>query len=261
MVDLALVRRIEDAQLSVWPGVRTAIDGSWIVRISGGHTNRANSLNILDPHDGDGARERFDWASRLYRRAGLPMVVRVTPLTPAPVVAIADAHGFARFGETLMLVHDDPVALAAASAGCGAVEVTETATEAFIDAVARFSDHSPAATDGFRAILGAMADEAAFIAARTQDSAPASCLIAALHRDVATVFAVVTDPQERRRGYARQTLEAAFRWAADGGARLFWIGVEADNAAAQALYRSYGFRETYRYHYRRAVPPAEKGTG
>nr|WP_244668945.1 GNAT family N-acetyltransferase [Rhodobium orientis] len=106
-----------------------------------------------------------------------------------------------------------------------------------------------------------MADEAAFVTARTQAGAPASCLIAALHRDVATVFAVVTDRKERRRGYARQTLEAAYRWAADGGARLFWIGVEADNAPAQALYRSYGFRETYRYHYRRALPPAEKGTG
>ncbi|MCW2306800.1 GNAT family N-acetyltransferase [Rhodobium gokarnense] len=262
MADPALVRRIEDAQLSVWPGVRTAIDGSWIVRISGGHTNRANSLNILDPHDGDGTDERLDWVFRLYRRAGLDPVVRVTPLTPAPVLARTDALGFARFGETLMLVRDAPaVPVTEAATPAQAVEVLETATDEFLGAVARFSNQSDRERAGFWAILSAMADETVFVLARDREGMPASCLIAALHRDIATVFAVATDPAARRRGHARACLGAAFAWAAGAGATLFWIGVEVDNAPARALYEGCGFAEAYRYHYRRAPRPAEEGTG
>ncbi len=37
--------------------------------------------------------------------------------------------------------------------------------------------------------------------------------------------------------------------------REAWMQVEADNAAALSVYRSLGFVEAYRYHYRR--PPEE----
>jgi len=254
---LALIRRVEHAQLSVWPGVRTAIDGSWILRLAGGHTNRANSLNILDPNDTDAAKERFDWALRLYRRAGLPLVLRVTPLTPPSVIALADAHDFRSFGETLMLTHDDPAALAASAAPAGSVEISQTPTDVFIAAVARFSGYSDAAVAGYRAILNAIADEVAFILVRDDDGTPASCLIAGLHRDVATVFSVVTDPARRRRGFARRTLAAAFDWATQARCTLFWIGVEADNDPALALYTGHGFTEAYRYHYRQQAGEAK----
>ena len=34
------------------------------------------------------------------------------------------------------------------------------------------------------------------------------------------------------------------------GARVAWLQVEASNEVAVALYRSIGFVEAYRYHYR-----------
>ena len=251
MTDLVLVRRIEDSQLSVWPGVCTSIDGSWIVRLAGGHTNRANSLNILDPDDDADAAIRFEWVKGIYRRAGLPLVVRVTPLTPTPIVALADAGDFERFGETLMLVHHVPVELMDASVESNAVEITAAPTDAFINAVAAFSGYSDTGTNAYRAILDAIADDTRYVMVRDETGKAVCCLIAALHRDVATVFSLITDPAERRKGYARTAMAAAFDWAAGAGARLFWIGVEAGNPGALALYRSHGFEEIYRYHYRR----------
>jgi ribosomal protein S18 acetylase RimI-like enzyme len=40
------------------------------------------------------------------------------------------------------------------------------------------------------------------------------------------------------------------KWALGRGAAFAWLQVEADNEPAIALYRSIGFAEAYRYHYR-----------
>jgi ribosomal protein S18 acetylase RimI-like enzyme len=44
---------------------------------------------------------------------------------------------------------------------------------------------------------------------------------------------------------------SSLKWARLRGAREAWLQVEADNEPALGLYRSIGFSEIYRYHYRR----------
>jgi N-acetylglutamate synthase len=61
----------------------------------------------------------------------------------------------------------------------------------------------------------------------------------------------VTDPRRRRRGYAQRIIATLASWAREQGATAACLEVEAANAAAVALYHRLGFREIYRYHYRR----------
>ena len=55
------------------------------------------------------------------------------------------------------------------------------------------------------------------------------------------------------RGHGRRIVVSALKWARMRGASLAWLQVEADNARAISLYRSLGFHDAYRYHYR--APP------
>ena len=71
--------------------------------------------------------------------------------------------------------------------------------------------------------------------------------------DLAGLFEIATDAGERGQGHGRRLVLSALKWARLRGARDAWLQVEADNAPALALYRSLGFDEVYRYHYRR--PP------
>ena len=56
--------------------------------------------------------------------------------------------------------------------------------------------------------------------------------------------------ERRGRGLGTAILHASLRWAKLKGARQAWVQVEADNAAALALYRRAGFRDVYEYSYR-----------
>ena len=77
--------------------------------------------------------------------------------------------------------------------------------------------------------------------------------------DLAGLFEIATARGEQRKGHARRLVLSALKWARQHGARKAWLQVEADNETALALYRSLGFEEVYRYHYRQ--PPGAQPRG
>ena len=73
------------------------------------------------------------------------------------------------------------------------------------------------------------------------------------------LFDVATVPGARRRGVARRVTAALLAWATAEGARGAYLQVAEGNAAARALYASFGFRPAYRYVY--AVPVGAEAAG
>lgn len=63
-----------------------------------------------------------------------------------------------------------------------------------------------------------------------------------LIEDVADLHRIVVAPGHRRLGLARVMLVAGLQWAIARDASRMLLEVEADNDAALALYRGYGFR-------------------
>ena len=84
------------------------------------------------------------------------------------------------------------------------------------------------------------------------DTGPTAVSLVVHDNDLAGLLQLAVAPSERRKGVATAIVQASLRWARLRGARQAWLAVEADNHAAIALYRKFGFRDVYRYLYRRA---------
>ena len=92
---------------------------------------------------------------------------------------------------------------------------------------------------------------AAFAAVRKGDVI-VSVAYGAVHAGWLCIEAVATDPAWRGQGLASRTVQALMTWGAAQGAGRAGLQVQAENAAAQSVYRRLGFdRELYRYHYMR----------
>ena len=66
-------------------------------------------------------------------------------------------------------------------------------------------------------------------------------------RDSYNLWRFMIDARHQGKGYGREALRQILAWIAAfplGPARCCWLSYEPDNAAAQALYASFGFRET-----------------
>jgi GNAT superfamily N-acetyltransferase len=248
--ELAIVRRYEAAGFRAWPAASVQYDGTWAVRLNAGHpAKRLNSVNPLDPGDTTNLNERIARAGRRFEAYGRPLTFRISPLSGPVIAGHLDALSWSRFCESLVM--HMPLDAAGVERALDQIPLKDVGR--FVSAAIRVGALDPALRPGLSEIIGSIEPDAGlFVLERAEQ--PVATAICVHDGDLAGVFEVATAPAERGKGYGRRTILSALKWARSRGARRAWLQVEAGNDTARQLYEALGFREIYRYHYRR---PAE----
>ncbi len=244
MENLDAVRETEEHLMNAWPSLRTLACNGWVFRQAGGYTKRANSANALD------VRGPFEptlaSARKFYGSFDCPTIFRLTPLAgPEPDRILANL-GFEVVDETLVMksvISDRAEPDAGFSIGTSCTEDWEAGY-----AAAHRQDSTQ--RQGHRAILKSIAPlQTAFATIRDEDW-PVAFGLGVIERGRLGLFDIVTSPSARRRGSARRLVGGLLHWGLLQGAETAWLSVIHANANAVALYRQFGFSESYRYHYR-----------
>ena len=249
MPDLATVRRYEAAGFRAWPASSVHYDGTWVIRLTAGlPAKRLNSINPLDPGDGVNIRERIARAGRRFDAYGRPVTFRISPLAGPALCEHLEAEGWPVFSESIVMRHrfggDLPE---------GVVDqIPLKDISRFIGAALKVHAIEPSMRPGLSELISSIEPEAGLFVHEVGDEAVATA-ICVHDGDLAGLFEVATLGAARGNGHGRRIVLSAIKWARMRGAREAWLQVDADNEAALNLYRSLGFAEAYRYHYRR--PP------
>lgn len=235
-------RRLEELSLnSSAPPGQLIYDG-WLVRLLPGKAKRARSVNAVYP-----SRlplvEKIAYCERLFARAGLPALFRLTPFVePAGLDAELERRGYGRFDDTAV----EYAALGADPPG-GTAQPMELGP--WIEAVGELRGSPARHREAHRARLAGMP-----LALRpmgiVEDGRVVATGLAMIEDDCVGLFDIVTHEGARRRGHARSLVASLLADARGMGARHAYLQVQADNAAARSLYRDFGFTEQYVYWYR-----------
>ncbi|HEY6630958.1 MAG TPA: GNAT family N-acetyltransferase [Rhizobiaceae bacterium] len=245
---LSTVRRFEAAGFRAWPASAVHYDGTWVVRLTAGHpAKRLNSVNPLDPHDVHDLPDRIMRAGRRFDAYGRPLTFRLSPLAGRALEKHLEREGWTAFGESLVMRLD----LEDNEAVHGAMDqIPMRDMSRFVGASMTTHGLDPALRPGLSEVIGAIQPEAGLFVLE-QEEEPLATAICVHDGDLAGLFEVATVEAERGKGYGRRLLLSALKWARLRGARQAWLQVEADNFGARRLYETLGFKELYRYHYRR----------
>jgi GNAT superfamily N-acetyltransferase len=244
MPERALEWRVEEACLNAWQALREVLLDGWVLRFSEGLTRRANSANPLGPDSEVDLRA----CETLYRRLGLPTIIRVLSLIDPSVDDRLAKGGYTGEGESRVLYGPIEDVEAARDPDVG---LLDEPTPEWFGAMAVLQNHSSDQAATYRRIVGQLAIPAAF-AALSDEGGIVALAYGALHNGLLCYESVITDRLRRRRGWGRRIIKALAAWARDQGAVGVCLEVEAHNAAARALYDAVGLKtELYRYHYRR----------
>ena len=248
-----LLSRIEDAGINASaPPQQRWVDG-WLLRFNPGKAKRARCVQAV----ADGRLpldERLALCAAVFRDAGLPMVVRITPFSrPAGLDAALAAHGWATLDDTRVMV---------AALGAAPNEPLPPGT-----ILERVDPDTYAETVG--ALRGSPIDQRRAHAERLRASpvpydghllresdsgALLACGQTAREAELVGLYDVFVTPEARGRGLARRLCGTLLAGAHAAGARVAYLQVEADNAPARAAYRRLGLADAYAYHYRTPGP-------
>ena len=256
MQDLARVRRLEAVGFRAWPAASIQYDGSWQIRLTAGHpSKRLNSVNPLDPSDHRDIDKRVEKAAQRFRAYDRPLVFRQSPLASRQLDSYFDAHGWRRFDETRVMV-----------AEIGDMDLEDAMDHLpfreigrYVDSTIQVHGRDPALKSGLTEVLSAIRPETGFFVIEEPGSGPVATALCVHDSDMAGIFELAVRADVRRKGYGREVVTTALRWARIRGAEHAWLQVEADNLAAVGLYEKFGFGEVYRYDYRQA--PELSGNG
>ena len=247
--DADLLSRVEDAGLNASaPPQQRWVDG-WLLRYSPGKAKRARCINAV-------AAGRLPVEAKLaqcaavFREAGLPMVVRITPFTlPAGLEERLVELGMRRIDDTRVMVRATLDGLTAPVLPTGwRIEATPGRAYSAIVGGWRGSTEVQCEAHAQRLALSPVPYQAFLL--RTPDGEPAGGGQMAREGELVGLYDVFIAPGHRGRGLARALCSHLLALAHGQGAQAGYLQVEGDNLAARAVYHRLGFADGYGYHYR-----------
>ncbi len=233
-----------------WRPVESERLGDWELRAASGFTRRANSvLPLGDP--GLPLDEALTVVRRWYGERGLPAYVQTATGaegTQELLCAELEERGWTREVTAELWVGGLAPVADQGDTGGGGVVLSREADEAWLSRYQRKGVSEVALR-----VLGSGPSVWFATVPGGEGEPPAAIGRCVVDGRWAGFGAVEVDPAQRRRGLATAVMAALAERALEEGASAAWLQVEADNAAARALYAGTGFAAHHSYHHYRSV--------
>ncbi len=235
----------ERAGLKAWPGIEVEWDGNWIRRAANGYTQRANSVQSFDPADDANAPARIEAAVAWFVARGIRPTFRVTPQASPQVIAALDDAGWITVDDSHLFAME----LGSMTADPRG-QIYDLLDPSFLGIQKYLRGYSDDKLAKLKAVLEVVDGPGRGIVLYSPEGAPVASALMTIGDGIVITGNVITDTNQRRKGYGAAMMRTGLAWAKSAGATLAALNVAADNPAAQALYAGLGYSRQYDYTYR-----------
>lgn len=243
-----MIKEIEEFSMNAWPALQTKLYDGWVLRFADGYTKRANSVNPIYestmPID-----FKIEFCEKEFSRHKLPIVFKLTTNSfPKGIEEKLKDRGYTRLDETSVKILEickykfrEPEAIIIER------ELSDSWFEGFLSC-SNITDKKDQSTS--RKILDNISGE--IISVRKQVAGKTvGCGFGVIEREHIGIFDVIVDANFRRNGYGQDIMDGILGTALKRNAKKAYLQVVVGNSSAEKLYDNIGFKEVYRYWYRK----------
>ena len=239
---------IEELSLNAWPALKTMFYDGWIIRMADGYSFRSNSINMIYPSKIN-IEEKINYCDEVFKRHSIQPAYKILSCGEHKVIDETLKNlSYEKIYETIIQLCEIPEFPKRNIEG---IMVSGAFDEEWKKSVIEFNKIEEKHKTAFKNITGSVAVEK-IVVRKEAGGETVGCGYAALERNHAGLFSITVKESQRGKGYGREIAETLLTEAAKRGIRNSYLQVDYDNTAALSLYEKLGYREAYRYWYRKA---------
>ncbi|WP_445492074.1 GNAT family N-acetyltransferase [Niallia sp. 03133] len=243
---------IEELAMNAQPCAETLLMDGWIIRFNNGYTKRGNSIQPLYASYVN-PEKKIQEMEIVYKKKGLPVIFKMTEYAhPQELDPLLEEKGYVLIDETSVQI----VPLDNFSSSSPYVEEVEMEvemeteyTEEWLHYYCKFNQIEKTNYSTLIHMLSTIIPDTCFCLLKAGKKV-VSCGLGVRQGDYIGLFDIVTNNEERRKGYGSAIVQAILNWGKKTDAKYAYLQVVKKNKQALKLYQAFGFQESYRYWYR-----------
>ena len=239
-----LIRRIEEAKLNAWPPIQQVLFDGWLLRFSGSYSKRGNAVVPLYPGT-QRMLPKIRHCEDAYTREGLPTLFQLSDVPELRSLdrALADSR-YKRIDPSLVLtVGRDELPPTSGRQ----FEVLEI--DSWLNVYCHLSGMPKTAARLQKLVLKSIPHDAIYGAIKSS-AGHVACGLAVIDDEFIGLFDILTHPNYRRHGHARQLILNLMHHGSKSGVHTGYLQVAKDNKPALELYKHIGYQSLYQSWYR-----------
>lgn len=234
--------------MNAWPSLQTCFYDGWVLRFADGYTKRSNSV-IPVYNSAIELDEKIGFCETKYAAWGLPTIFKITGESkPKGLEDILERKGYRKLDETAVRISD-----LTQYTSCMPKDVVleETFSDHWINGFFQCSGLAdPKLQAAARHVLANIRTEVV-CAVKIEKDQIVGCGFGVMERGYVGIFDIVVEKNHRRCGYGLDIMNGILTKAKQGGIKASYLQVVVGNMPAENLYSKLGYREVYRYWYRK----------
>jgi len=241
--------RMEELFLNTWPTLETKLYDGWVLRFARGYTKRSNSIHPLYPNLAP-LEHKMEKCEKFYAEEGLPLIFKMTEMSqPADLDEFLGNRGYDKIDQTLVMhLNLDKWDFEES----GDIIYSRNNSVKWMDSFCEFAKLS----EEQRVIFGNLLrlnGEKNLYTVLCEGEEVVGCGLGVVKTPIAGIFSVIIRENERGKGFGRKLLGNMLSKIRSLGVEDAYLQVTESNENAIKLYDSFGFKELYKYWYRKKV--------
>jgi ribosomal protein S18 acetylase RimI-like enzyme len=238
---------IEELSMNAWPSIQTVVYDGWIIRLANGYTKRANSVNPIYPSKIN-LEEKIEYCKKLYTKYNLPTVYKLVECNEHKMIdKKLETLNYEIVDITSVQICNDIKILEKNYSG---INVNIDFTGEWINGFIGCNNIKTKFIETLKIMLKNITGNK-IVVYKELDKEIVGCGYGVIENGYIGLFDIVVKENERGNGYGKEIVQSILSVAGNGGIKKSYLQVVNNNEIAKRLYEKIGYREEYKYWYRK----------
>jgi N-acetylglutamate synthase len=239
---------IEELTMNAWPSLQTILLDGWIIRMADGYTKRSNSVNPIYTFENN-LDEKINYCENIYKNNNLPVVFKIIDCKEHKIIdKKLEKLNYDKIDLTSVQIYDK---LGQINSKSENIIIDNKFTEDWKNCFYQCNNiENLEVKETIENMLKNIRHKIISVY-KVENKTFVGCGYGVIEKDFVGIFDIIVKDEFRGKGYGREIVETILEIAKENGTNKAYLAVVNNNSIAKNLYEKIGFKEIYKYWYRK----------